>query len=113
MKKRIIALLVAVLLLAGCGNKDLARIEITYAPSTGETLSYEIEDESIVGILNEQSREENPGVDGGAITNIYEFTGKKAGKTTVTFTNDRFGTKSETVYELTVDDNLKVTYKQK
>ena len=94
-KKIIIAVVAAVLaigvivLIAINVNKKTGpkRLELTFSSNSGTPYSwkYEIEDTSIVQCTDRQSKELNPGADGGEVRIHYFFKGLKEGTTTIIF----------------------------
>jgi predicted secreted protein len=80
--------------------------------------SYEIDDDSVIEYVGVESKDLDPGMDGGAVEETYSFKALKTGETDVVFeykdiTEDGGDAIETKVYHVTVDDKLDISVEEK
>lgn len=111
----IVLVLIAIILVIGIffKNRDTVDIKLMTNGGVPYEWEYKIEDESVVKLKNQYSKDLDPELDGGRVELHYVFEALKEGKTMIVFkyksVTGEDDTMSEEKYLVNVDKDLNIT----
>lgn len=116
----IVAIVVVIMSIIKMSQTAPGSVKITLETNGGVPYkwSYEIDDDSVIEYVGVESKDLDPGMDGGAVEETYSFKALKTGETDVVFeykdiTEDDGDAMETKVYHVTVDDKLDISVEEK
>ena len=116
----IVAIVVVIMSIIKMSQTAPGSVKITLETNGGVPYkwSYEIDDDSVIEYVGVESKDLDPGMDGGAVEETYSFKALKTGETDVVFeykdiTEDDGDVMETKVYHVTVDDKLDISVEEK
>ena len=116
----IVAIVVVIMSIIKMSQMAPGSVKITLETNGGVPYkwSYEIDDDSVIEYVGVESKDLDPGMDGGAVEETYSFKALKTGETDVVFeykdiTEDGGDVMETKVYHMTVDDKLDISVEEK
>lgn len=116
----IVAIVVVIMSIIKMSQTAPGSVKITLETNGGVPYkwSYEIDDDSVIEYVGVESKDLDPGMDGGAVEETYSFKALKTGETDVVFeykdiTEDGGDVMETKVYHVTVDDKLDISVEEK
>ncbi|MBR6168945.1 protease inhibitor I42 family protein [Candidatus Saccharibacteria bacterium] len=116
----VVAIVVVIMSIIKMSQTAPGSVKITLETNGGVPYKwlYEIGDDSVIEYVGVESKDLDPGMDGGSVEETYSFKALKTGETDVVFeykdiTEDGGDAIETKVYHMTVDDKLDISVEEK